>query len=117
MHLALTNFVGGPEKLSNITGSSAYERFSIHQILKFAENPKLQTSGWAQTERVSLISSFVVSLLIGSYAPIDLSDGSGMNILDIKTKSWSADVLNFVDACENKTNKSQTEWNMAKKTE
>ena len=39
---------------------------------------------WSQTESVSLISSFVVSLLVGTYAPIDFSDGSGMNVLDIK---------------------------------
>ena len=37
---------------------------------------------WSQTESVSLISSFVVSLLVGTYAPIDFSDGSGMNVLD-----------------------------------
>ena len=77
---ALTNHVGGAQNLSNITGSSSYERFSINQILKFSEDEEK----WSQTESVSLISSFVVSLLIGSYAPIDFSDGSGMNILDIK---------------------------------
>ena len=108
---ALTNHVGGAQNLANITGSSSYERFSINQILKFSEgqrftnqtvhspNPRPSrplTPGtdslisdkdeekWSQTESVSLISSFVVSLFIGSYAPIDFSDGSGMNILDIK---------------------------------
>ena len=34
---ALTNHVGGAQNLSNITGSSSYERFSINQILKFSE--------------------------------------------------------------------------------
>ena len=77
---ALTNYVGGAQNLSNITGSSSYERFSINQIMKFSEDEEK----WSQTESVSLISSFVVSILIGSYAPIDFSDGSGMNILDIK---------------------------------
>ena len=113
---ALTNHVGGAQNLSNITGSSSYERFSINQILKFSEDEEK----WSQTESVSLISSFVVSLLIGSYAPIDFSDGSGMNILDIKkgfqvysdsmaasanqmselespnkSKTWNEKILNF----------------------
>ena len=32
---ALTNHVGGAQNLSNITGSSSYERFSINQIAGF----------------------------------------------------------------------------------
>merc|ERR1739838_768970 len=32
----LTNAVGGAQNLTKITGSSAYERFSINQIFKFA---------------------------------------------------------------------------------
>lgn len=44
-------------------------------------------------QRISLVSSFAASLLIGDYAPIDLSDGSGMNLLDITTKKWSPECL------------------------
>ena len=70
----LQSALGGAQKLSDLTGSSAYERFTIHQIIKFAkENPK----DWAETDRVQLISNFSVSLLAGLFAPIDYSDGSG----------------------------------------
>jgi len=88
----LTKSVGGPKNLVELTGSAAYERFSINQIFKFSsENPE----AYAQTERVELISSFVISLLAGSPAPIDWADGSGMNCFDIEKKCWSQEVLNF----------------------
>jgi len=31
----------------------------------------------------------MASIFIGKYAPIDTSDGSGMNLLDINTKKWN----------------------------
>lgn len=40
-----------------------------------------------------MVSSFGCSLLLGSYAPIDLSDGSGMNLLDVRTKDWNSTCL------------------------
>uniref|UniRef100_A0A8C9L7T4 Xylulose kinase n=1 Tax=Pavo cristatus TaxID=9049 RepID=A0A8C9L7T4_PAVCR len=90
---ALENAVGGAQHLANITGSRAYERFTGNQIAKiYSQNPEV----YAQTERISLVSSFAASLFLGAYAPIDYSDGSGMNLLQIWEKVWSASCL---DAC------------------
>ena len=64
--------MGGPEALAKLTGSRAYERFTANQIMKIAQDHPLDYSA---TERISLISSFMCSLLKGGYAPIDTSDG------------------------------------------
>ncbi|KAL8128977.1 hypothetical protein V2J09_018132 [Rumex salicifolius] len=78
--------VGGPLELSQITGSRAYERFTGPQIRRIYET---QPDLYENTERISLVSSFMASLLIGSYACIDETDGAGMNLLDIKQRLWS----------------------------
>ncbi|GAB6019340.1 hypothetical protein CHUAL_000932 [Chamberlinius hualienensis] len=82
----LEEIVGGPQKLSEITGSRAYERFTGPQIAKIFKN---KFEAYSNTERISLVSSFFASLFLGKYAAIDESDGSGMNLLDITTKEWS----------------------------
>uniref|UniRef100_A0A8C3KHA2 Xylulose kinase n=1 Tax=Calidris pygmaea TaxID=425635 RepID=A0A8C3KHA2_9CHAR len=90
---ALEKAVGGAQRLASITGSRAYERFTGNQIAKiYSQNPEV----YMQTERISLVSSFAASLFLGAYAPIDYSDGSGMNLLQIWEKVWSASCL---DAC------------------
>lgn len=85
--------VGGPLRLAEITGSRGFERYTGNQIMKISQT---RPSEYKDTERISLVSSFAASLLIGDYAPIDLSDGSGMNLLDITTKKWSPECL---EAC------------------
>ncbi|XP_078520473.1 xylulose kinase [Lissotriton helveticus] len=86
----LEEAVGGAQALANSTGSRAYERFTGNQIAKmFKQKPDV----YAQTERISLVSSFAASLFLGDYADIDYSDGSGMNLLKIHEKVWSQDCL------------------------
>ncbi|XP_061821031.1 xylulose kinase isoform X1 [Nerophis lumbriciformis] len=82
----LQEAVGGAARLADITGSRAYERFTGNQIAKMHQE---QPRNFQDTERISLVSSFAASLFLGGYAAIDYSDGSGMNLLDIRTKKWS----------------------------
>lgn len=79
--------------MADITGSRAYERFTGPQIRHLYKN---QPEVYESTERISLISSFLPSLFIGDYAPIDFSDGSGMNLLDILKYEWNSKLLDFI---------------------
>ncbi|XP_010914422.1 xylulose kinase 2 isoform X2 [Elaeis guineensis] len=78
--------VGGALELSKLTGSCAHERYPGPQIRKIFET---QPEVYNDTERISLVSSFMASLLIGGHASIDETDGAGMNLMDIKRHVWS----------------------------
>ncbi|OIV97825.1 hypothetical protein TanjilG_12582 [Lupinus angustifolius] len=77
---------GGAMELAQVTGSRAYERFTGPQIKKVFDT---QPEVYKNTERISIVSSFMASIFIGDYAAIDHSDGSGMNLMDIKERAWS----------------------------
>lgn len=87
----MENAVGGRDEMVKTTGSKCYERFTGAQIRKiFQEQPE----AYKKTARISLVSSFLASLLLNKIAPIDHSDGSGMNLLNINTREWSQKCLN-----------------------
>ena len=87
---AITAGVGGPLVLAQLTGSRAFERFTGPQIRKFW---RLDPQGYARTERIHLVSSFLASLLAGRHAPIDPGDGSGMNLMDLRRRAWAPAAL------------------------
>ncbi|KAJ8521240.1 hypothetical protein ONZ45_g2042 [Pleurotus djamor] len=88
--LKLEESIGGPQALADLTGSRAYERFTGSQIAKiYEENP----SGYEATKHISLVSSFIPSLFLGSIAPIEVSDASGMNLMNVLTCKWDARLL------------------------
>ncbi|EJU03510.1 D-xylulose kinase [Dacryopinax primogenitus] len=86
----LEEYVGGAQKLADITGSRAYERFTASQIEKvWKKKPEV----YAKTGYISLVSSFLASLFLCSIAPIEVSDASGMNLMDIETNKWDEKLL------------------------
>jgi xylulokinase len=82
---AITNKVGGPGALAQRTGSRAFERFTGPQIRKFA---LADGDGYAATDRIHLVSSYLASLLIGGHAPVDRGDASGANLMDLQFAEW-----------------------------
>lgn len=82
---------GGPEKLAQKTGSRAHFRFTGLQIRKFAvrSNP----DAYNVTDRISLVSSFLASVLLGKISGIEEADACGMNLYDINTRRFDDDLL------------------------
>ncbi|XP_001359074.2 xylulose kinase isoform X1 [Drosophila pseudoobscura] len=89
--LEMETAIGGHTQMVQLTGSKCYERFTGPQIRKIYQQ---RTHAYEDAQRISLVSSFLASLFLGSVAPIDFSDGSGMNLLDIREKAWSKACLN-----------------------
>jgi xylulokinase len=87
---SLTEAIGGDAALARLTGSRAYERFTAAQIRKFATR---EHGAYAATGRIHLVSSFMASLLAGKDAPLEPGDGSGMNLMDIASRTWSQDAM------------------------
>eukprot|EP01127_Copromyxa_protea_P007299 TRINITY_DN17212_c0_g1_i1.p1 TRINITY_DN17212_c0_g1~~TRINITY_DN17212_c0_g1_i1.p1 ORF type:complete len:538 (+),score=97.14 TRINITY_DN17212_c0_g1_i1:3-1616(+) len=88
----IEELMGGSQKVSSLTGSCCFERFTIHQIAKIFREDKQAIEN---TERISLVSSFLTSLFASRYAPIDPADGSGMNAMNIVTKKWIPEILEY----------------------
>jgi len=82
--------LGGIKATAESTGSDTFERFTGPQIRKFY---KTEPKAYAQTASIALVSSFMASLLAGKIAPIDHGDGAGMNLMDIRKKSWHPGAL------------------------
>ncbi|OIW33798.1 actin-like ATPase domain-containing protein [Coniochaeta ligniaria NRRL 30616] len=81
---------GTADRLAQVTGSSAHHRFTGPQILRLR---RALPDMYAATERISLVSSFLASVLMGDIAPMDISDVCGMNLWDIPANAWSEPLL------------------------
>ncbi|CAM9344138.1 unnamed protein product [Scytosiphon promiscuus] len=86
----LEESMGGAARLAELTGSRAHLRQGAPQIMKiYRERP----DAYENTERISLVCSFLASVLAGRYAEIETSDGSGMNLMHIREKRWVEEAL------------------------
>lgn len=63
-----------------------------------SQHPK----NYENTSRISLISSFLASVLLGEVAPIDISDVCGMDLWDIKKGEWNEKLLELTAGVDGK---------------
>jgi xylulokinase len=98
---ALELAMGGPAKVAAATGSRAYERFTGNQIAKIYQEEK--ETVYDKCEHISLVSSFMCSLFIGKYAPVDTSDGSGTNLNQLLSEQGTTWCDEALQACGGKT--------------
>jgi len=82
--------LGGIKATAQLTGSDTFERFTGPQIRKFY---KTELENYERTASIALVSSFMASIIAGKIAPIDHGDGAGMNLMDIRKKTWHPDAL------------------------
>ncbi|RPD64124.1 D-xylulose kinase [Lentinus tigrinus ALCF2SS1-7] len=86
----LEQAIGGAQALADLTGSRAYERFTANQIARIR---RINPEAYRATARISLVSSFMPSLFLGSIAPVEVSDASGMNLMNVLTCQWDDRLL------------------------
>ncbi|MFN8390380.1 MAG: FGGY family carbohydrate kinase [Bdellovibrionota bacterium] len=90
----LESRLGGPLRVAELTGSIPTERFSLPQILRFAE---VQPELYDKTGHICLVSSLICSCFLGRIAPMEPGDGSGMNLMNIRSLDWDPNILAAVE--------------------
>ena len=85
------NTVIGKEKLSALTANIAFAGFTAPKILWIKEN---EPENFAKISKIMLPKDYIAYMLTGKHC-IDLSDASGMLLLDVKNKKWSEEMCNI----------------------
>ncbi|HAK57579.1 MAG TPA: xylulokinase [Lachnospiraceae bacterium] len=79
----------GRDKISSYTGNIAFAGFTAPKLLWMREHEK---ENFDRIKRIMLPKDYLVYRLSGEFCT-EYSDASGMLLLDVKNKCWSADML------------------------
>ncbi len=91
----ITNYFG-KDKLRDYTGNKALTGFTAPKVLWVKKNwPEL----FAKIRHIMLPKDYVRFKLTGDYA-IDLSDAAGMLMLDVKNRTWSKEMCDYLEINE-----------------
>ena len=96
----------GKDKLSQYTANIAFAGFTAPKILWMQKNePEL----FARIEKIMLPKDYVAYRLTGSFCT-DLSDASGMLLLDVKNRCWSKEMMEICGVKESQLPKLYESW-------
>ena len=89
----ITQKAGGREKLIGMVANPALTGFTAPKILWVRQNePKL----YAKVKHILLPKDYIRYLMTGEYAT-EVSDASGMLLLDVRNRAWSEKLLKLLD--------------------
>ncbi len=83
----------GKQRLIEITGNDALTGFTAPKLLWVQEH---EPENWARVRHVLLPKDYVRLRLTGDYA-VDVADGSGTILFDLKSRTWSPEVIEALD--------------------
>lgn len=87
----------GKEKLIKITGNPALTGFTLSKLLWVRNN---EPENYNKIYKILLPKDYIRFKLTGVFAT-EVSDASGMQMLDINTRDWSEELLNELDIDKN----------------
>lgn len=86
----------GQEKLTQLVGNKALTGFTAPKILWVRKNyPEL----FSKIRHILLPKDYIRFKLTGDYAT-DVSDASGMLLLDVESRTWSKEMIDFIEIKE-----------------
>ncbi len=83
----------GKDRLIQITGNDALTGFTAPKILWVQEN---EPEVWAKARHILLPKDYIRYKLTGEFA-VDRAGGSGTILFDLKTRTWSDEVVNALN--------------------
>src|SRR5512139_459506 len=93
---AITAKVGGLDRLLQLTGNQVLPGFTAPKIVWVREN---EPEVYERTTHILLPKDYVRLRLTGEFAT-EVSDASGMSLLDVARRRWSKDMLQALDIPE-----------------
>lgn len=87
------NNVMGPEKIISITANPAITGFTLAKLLWVKNN---EPENYNRCKHILLPKDYIRYYLSGNFAT-DVSDASGMQILDVKNRKWSEELCRAFD--------------------
>ena len=90
----IRTFIGGKERMIQLSGSNSPARFTGAVIRKLVEQ---FPAAYQETEYIHLLSSLIPAVLTGnSRVPLDFGNACGMSMMDYAGKDWSVKLVKAV---------------------